>query len=273
VANVAGSVTSTVATLTVLVPPGITLDPTNVTAIQGSSAAITAVVTGTAPLGYQWFFNATNTVEMATNSTLTLTNVVPFNAGAYSLVVTNVAGSATSAVAVLTVLVPPSFTMQPTSQTVNGGTDIGFTALAVGSLPMNYQWQKNGTPLPSATNSSLLFANVNRSLTGFYSVSVSNVAGSIVSSNAFLRVFVPQRFVGVPARLADGSFRLLFGDSDGGQLIATNLANLELHVSTNLLSTNWLRFTNGFTLTNGMIQFDDADAPNHPRRFYRVIER
>ena len=46
----------------------------------------------------------------ATNASLTLTNVQPANAGSYSVVVTNPVGSVTSAVAVLTVLVPPVIT-------------------------------------------------------------------------------------------------------------------------------------------------------------------
>jgi hypothetical protein len=58
---------------------------------------------GTAPLRYQWRFNATNLIANATNSSLTISNVQPADAGGYHVVVTNTLGSATSQVAVLTV--------------------------------------------------------------------------------------------------------------------------------------------------------------------------
>ena len=50
----------------------------------------------------------------------------PTNAGSYTVVVTNTAGSVTSAVAVLTVLVPPAITAQPTSLSVVEGANAAF---------------------------------------------------------------------------------------------------------------------------------------------------
>jgi hypothetical protein len=54
-------------------------------------------------LSYQWQFNGTN-LDGAVAETLSLTNVQPERAGGYNVVVTNTSGSATSAVATLTVL-------------------------------------------------------------------------------------------------------------------------------------------------------------------------
>ena len=64
------------------------------------------VAQGTAPLGYQWLFNATNQLSGATNSSLTLTSVTIADAGNYSVLVTNGFGSALSSPASLRVLVP-----------------------------------------------------------------------------------------------------------------------------------------------------------------------
>jgi hypothetical protein len=223
-------------------------------------------------LAYQWFFNATNALAGATNFSLTISNVQPANAGAYLVVATNVAGSITSAVATLTVIVLPSVTGQPQSQLAVAGDNISFSVAAVGTLPFAYQWRLNGIEIVGATNPLLSLSSVRRTNSGTYSVLVTNVAGATSSSNALLRVRVPQR-VQAPVRRADGSFRLLFSDSDGGVLSTNDVPNIELHVSTNLVSTNWSIVTNGFFLTNGMIQFDDSDSTNQPRRFYRVIER
>ena len=57
---------------------------------------------GTLPLRYQWRFNGTNLLG-ATNGALSFVSVSMTNAGSYSVVITNLAGSATSAVATLTV--------------------------------------------------------------------------------------------------------------------------------------------------------------------------
>ena len=108
--NGLGAVTSVVATLTVLVLPSITTPPQNITAIIGSSTGFTATATGTAPLSYQWRRNGTN-VAGAINPNLNFTNVQPADGGNYTLIVTNVAGSVTSSVVTLTVIVPPTVTV------------------------------------------------------------------------------------------------------------------------------------------------------------------
>jgi hypothetical protein len=107
--NAAGAVTSSVATLTVLLPPSIVTEPTNQAVMVGANANFVTTVTGTAPLTYQWSFNG-SAIPGATFSTLPLTNIQPVQAGTYALLVTNSAGSATSAAAFLKVLVPPMIT-------------------------------------------------------------------------------------------------------------------------------------------------------------------
>jgi len=107
VTNVVGSVTSSNAVLTVLVPPSITSQPTNQTVTQGDNATFTVTAAGTAPLSYQWYFNGTTVLGTATNATLTLNSVQTNNAGTYYVVVTNAADSVTSSNAVLTVTDPP----------------------------------------------------------------------------------------------------------------------------------------------------------------------
>lgn len=65
--------------------------------------AVTA--SGTAPLSYQWMLDGSNIFAANTN-TYTRTNVQTNDAGGYSVLVGNIAGSVTSAVATLTVTVP-----------------------------------------------------------------------------------------------------------------------------------------------------------------------
>ncbi len=106
VSNSFGAVTSEVATLTIAAPPSIVTQPQSQSVTVTSNVTFTVTASGTAPLGYRWRFSG-STIPGATASTLTLTNVQATNAGNYSVVITNLAGTAVSANATLTVL-PPS---------------------------------------------------------------------------------------------------------------------------------------------------------------------
>src|SRR5215472_14798956 len=175
--------------LTVLVPPSITGQPTNETVLVGSNTTFSVTATGTLPLGYQWRLFGTN-LNGETGSNLSLSTVQPSQAGPYTVVVSNVAGVATSSVAQLTVLVPPSITTQPVTQTVLPGTNVTFTVTATGTSPLGYQWRFAGTNLDGGDASTLSLSNVQPAEAGPYSVVVSNIAGMITSSTANLRILL-----------------------------------------------------------------------------------
>jgi GH25 family lysozyme M1 (1,4-beta-N-acetylmuramidase) len=75
----------------------------------GGSVSFSAAAGGTAPLNYHWQINGVD-VSGATNPAINITNTQLTDAGNYSLVVTNVSGSATSSVVSLTVY-PPQATV------------------------------------------------------------------------------------------------------------------------------------------------------------------
>ena len=140
-----GSVTSAVATLTVAAPAIITGQPASQIVGVGSSPNFSVAVAGSGPFGYELYFAGTNLVQSGTNSTLTLTSVSTNNTGNYTVVVTNSYGSVTSHVATLTVMLPPSVTIQPISQTNLPGTPVSFGVTVAGVGPFTYQWLFNGT--------------------------------------------------------------------------------------------------------------------------------
>lgn len=84
-------------------PPTITTQPQSQTVNAGAPVSFTVGATGTAPLSYQWKKNGTD-IAGATNTTYSIASTVVGDAGNYSVVVTNPAGSATSTTATLTVL-------------------------------------------------------------------------------------------------------------------------------------------------------------------------
>src|ERR1017187_162842 len=198
VINAGGSVTSSGATLTVLLPPTIATQPQSQTATQGLNAAFSVVARGAAPLGYQWNLNGAP-LSSATNSALALTNVDPTDVGSDAVAVTKAWGSVTSAVATLTVLVPPGITTQPQSQAVVVDQNAMFSVTASGTAPFSYQWRFNGTALSGATSSALTLSNVQSNQAGGYTVVVTNAAGSVTSAVATLTVYVPAGIATQPS--------------------------------------------------------------------------
>jgi hypothetical protein len=105
VTNAYGSVTSSIATLTVLLPPVITNQPESQTVKDGTNATFSVVATSVAPLSYQWQFNGGD-INGATDSSFSIAHVTAFDAGNYTVSIANVAGEVTSSNAVLTVIPP-----------------------------------------------------------------------------------------------------------------------------------------------------------------------
>ena len=187
--NLLGSATSSNALLTVLAPPVIIAQPTNQSVAAGGTATFGVSANGATPLSYQWFFNGTNLLAGATNALLTLANIQLTNGGDYAVTVTNIFGSVTSSNALLSVLTPPVITAQPSNQTVSVGGAASFGVSATGSVPLSYQWYFNQTNLlAGATNALLTLANTQLTNAGSYAVTVTNLLGSVVSSNALLIV-------------------------------------------------------------------------------------
>jgi len=89
--------------LTDQVRPTITSSPENLGVTNGATVLLHAEATGTMPMHFQWQFNETN-LPGATNLTFTITNAQPVDAGVYTIVVTNVVGTSTSAPALLQVV-------------------------------------------------------------------------------------------------------------------------------------------------------------------------
>jgi len=83
---------------------------------------------------------------------------------------------------------PPQILTQPAGQTATVGDTVTFTAAARGTAPLSYQWEKNGVAIPAQTTLSLTLTNVTAADSAFYSILVSNPAGSTNSLAAALNV-------------------------------------------------------------------------------------
>jgi WD40 repeat protein len=94
------------ATVVAATAPTITSQPSASSVAVGSAASFSIVAGGTAPLSYQWRKDGV-AISGATSSTYTIASTKTSDAGSYTVVVTNSAGSVTSNSTVLTVRALP----------------------------------------------------------------------------------------------------------------------------------------------------------------------
>ena len=199
--NPAARVASEVATVLVnLAPPVILAQPLSQTILVGESATFTVAAGGSAPFTYQWRKNGVE-IAGATGPSYTIPTLRLSDVGSYTVVVSNGAGSVVSNPATLIVTttpVAPSITTQPASTTVIAGNPAQFTVTVAGSSPLSYQWFKQGVAIAGATGATYTIANVNAADAGSYTVSATNVAGSVTSNPAVLTVITPPLVVTQP---------------------------------------------------------------------------
>lgn len=150
----------------------------------------------------------------------------------------------------------------PSTRFVRASTNTSFTVGAVGTPPLVYQWQFNGTNLVNQTNATLSLLNVQPTNSGTYSVVITNYYGSIATNAA---LFVQQFAINSgPANLlmTTNGFQLLLN----GVMTANPVVILG---STDLVL--WLPiYTN--PATTGSVLFLDSAATNLPARFYKAQE-
>ena len=194
--NALGSAESAPVTVSVSdldVAPSVTTQPAPLNVTAGNDAAFAIVARGTEALSYQWSKDGTAIVG-ANSPVLRLAGVTAGQAGAYSVRVSNAAGTATSDAALLTVsagvatLVAPTIVTPPVSVQVNAGNTATFAVGVAGSGPLAFQWQKNGVDIAGATAAFHSIASAQAADAGSYAVRVNNAAGTVTSAAATLSV-------------------------------------------------------------------------------------
>ena len=109
--------------------------------------------------------------------------------GAVAAIIINDAGSNYTSAPTVIIGESPTITSQPQSLTVDAYAAASFSVAATGTSSMNYQWLFDGSNIAGATSTNLIFTNVVQTNLGTYAVVVSNVFGSVASSNAVLAMY------------------------------------------------------------------------------------
>jgi hypothetical protein len=95
---------------------------------------------------------------------------------------------------------PPTIITQPVSLTVEVGQTATFSVTATGAPTLTYQWFKNGVAISGATSSSYTTPPAVLSDSGsIFTVTVSNMVGTVTSNGATLTVLLPQAKSLVPS--------------------------------------------------------------------------
>jgi hypothetical protein len=220
--------------------PQIVQQPQSQTVTSGTSVNIAVNAASPFALSYQWLKNGSNIVNGgnisgATTATLNFQSAQASNQGGYSVIVSNLYGAVTSAVATLTVnatAMRPVITTEPKSQTNLIGSTVNFTVVATGTPTPAYQWVEiiggvtntlsdglgaSGETFSGSMNATLSILNIQTNDVGSYFVMVSNSIGATNSQPAMLAVTpVPPQIVAQPSPLT-----ILVGQSANFTAIAS----------------------------------------------------
>lgn len=165
-------------------PPAITQQPTGQTVNEGGTLTLSILATNAT--GYQWKKDGED-IPSANSATYTKQSVAPSDAGSYTCVVSGDGGtSVTSDAATVTVNALPVITKQPSNQTINEGGNINLAVTATGAT--GYQWKKDGSDIPSATNATYSKSGALPADAGSYTCVVTGAGGSVTSSPATVTV-------------------------------------------------------------------------------------
>ena len=165
-------------------PPAITQQPTGQTVNEGGTLTLSILATNAT--GYQWKKDGED-IPSANSATYTKQSVAPSDAGSYTCVVSGEAGtSVTSDAATITVNALPVITQQPSSQTINEGGNINLEVTATGAA--GYQWKKDGSDIPSATDATYSKSGALPADAGSYTCVVTGAGGAVESNAAVVTV-------------------------------------------------------------------------------------
>jgi len=195
--------------------PSISSQPESATVDTTSNVTFSVTATGTGPLAYQWQKDGV-AIDGAITAVLMLSNVQTNQAGDYTVIVSNVADSLTSSVAVLTVnrrAQTISFDALPDKQ--EGATSFALSATAGSGLPVSY------------TSSDPTVATVSGNTVTITGIGIT----TITAAQAGDATYLPADNVNQPLTVTSAKYLLAVNNGTGGgsytngQIVAITASN------------------------------------------------
>jgi len=256
ITNIYGSITSSVANLTIAYPPSISQQPQNQTVGDGSGANFNVTAAGTSPFSYQWWMVS----GQQSNAT-----AVPFVINGFVLAANMTSGGA----GYLTV--PSAQFVGGSGSGANGTAVVSnrmVTAINMGSAGSGYTTPPTiqiaaptAISLTGQTNNILALLAVANTNAGNYYVVVTNNFGSVTSSFASL-IVAPAGYNQISGQhLSSGKLSLSFVGLQG--------TNYALDRSFNLSPANWIPQVTNPADANGNLIFTNTPDPT-TNNFWRI---
>jgi uncharacterized delta-60 repeat protein len=169
--------------------PVFTTQPAAVKTDFANPVTLSCVVTGDAPLTYQWYRYGT-AITGATTDTLNLPASSGSATGLYQVVATNGFGQTSSNLVSVVTGTAPTIVTQPSGRSAQVGDYFSISIGVSGSPSPFVQWQKNGVVIPGATGTYVSFSSATTNDSGSYAAVVSNAFGSVTSDACTVAVTV-----------------------------------------------------------------------------------
>lgn len=210
VTNTCGTVPSNQVTVSLQSNPTITDQPDGVLSCSGNSVMLSVTADTVPPVTYRWrkagqLLPISPPYSGVLTSTLTINPASELDSDNYDCVITDACGQSISQSASVTVSSSvPFLIFGPDPMDICAGQYVALGASAVSSPSPNYQWRKNGDPIPGATSSTLEFPVATAADTGSYDVLIYNGCGTINPPAVQLNVFAAATADGTLDATANG---------------------------------------------------------------------
>lgn len=247
---------------------------------ENATFSLTMDTAGIGRVSYRWYRGTTRLSDDAryrgcTTPTLLISNVGTSDAGPYTchismFVATIAIRSLISTAAACTVREMPSITTNLDDTTrANVGASVTLRIAGRGAAPQ-WQWYRNGTPLPAATADQLVIDNVQMSNDGdTYAVELRDACDTLRSSTTTLRVIDPTH---VDERTDDAMVRI--APQPAYDIVTLSIPEHAAHVSHIDLRDNTGRIIRTIHVHGGtQFRTTVADVPNGIYYYVGVGER
>lgn len=170
---------------------------------EGGSITLTGAASGVGPFRWRWFKDG---LELSTTTapTITLTNLPTSMSGQYRFEVEDASGRRrTSATTPVLVHGWPAVTTPPPNRRVAPGEGFALFVEVSSTLPLTYQWHRNGAAIPGANDRVYRAASSSSADAGTYKVTISSRCH--VLDSAPCQVHVGPTILTQPQALLEGT--------------------------------------------------------------------
>lgn len=232
--NVCGSTTATTAAVVVnTVPTAVTATPNATVLCSGDVLTLTGTATSPITTTYSWSGpNSYSSAVLSPAGFVTST----LSAGVYTLTATNVCGSTSATTpSIIINTVPSTVTATASATTLCAGNALTLTGTSTSPIATTYLW--NGPGGYSSTNLNPAAIITTTLSTGIYTLTATNVCGSVADTTAFVTVNSTPTAVtatAAPTPLCSGSTLTLTGAATSPIATTYSWSGPNAYASTNL---------------------------------------